>query len=336
MVHPNGLLRRLTAKVAISSIFALAPIGANAAASVGGSINYSDAVFFDFSSSSNYTPGDVKAQILQGDYRGQPYAAQGYARADYGSLGISSFTASINAGIGTPIVRMDELVKSYFRDSITVTSHTQAVGTPVRLFVTNTIHVDESGFPNVPWIADYFGVPFPIGAHPCLPHGATSFLTGTCYYQGPNQPSAYLNAGFAVDGFQYADTGLDYVLYSALPKASEGTFGNGTSTFTFFKDVLVGQTVELNVRFEAVSGQYNPITYVQGFAGAAFFGLNTAHSYISLSDGANYVSSSGHDYTAPTIGAVPELTTWAMIIAGFGFVGAGLRRRSTGHKLQLV
>jgi uncharacterized protein YidB (DUF937 family) len=36
------------------------------------------------------------------------------------------------------------------------------------------------------------------------------------------------------------------------------------------------------------------------------------------------------------VGAVPEPTTWTMVITGFGVVGAGLRRRSRRTQLQLV
>jgi hypothetical protein len=309
---------------------------AHAAASLG--VSFNDRIIYDTSGSYNpYSAGDMKADIHRGAYEGQPYETQGYAHAAFGRLGISTFAASISDGHGRPIVRLEELTKSYFHDTLTITSNSAPVGSTVRLSVTNTIHVDEYGFPDVPWIAQYFGYPQSGNSEPCLPGGAASFLTGTCYFTGDYKPSASLVAAFAVDGFQSMETGHDYVLWSALPRSSDGTFGVGYNTFTFYKDVKVGDTVDLNVRFEAVASQYNPLTYLNGFAASAFYGLNTANSYISLSsEQVGYAAASGHNYAAPVNAAVPELSTWSMMIFGFGAAGIGLRRRSRAQRVQLV
>jgi PEP-CTERM motif len=80
------------------------------------------------------------------------------------------------------------------------------------------------------------------------------------------------------------------------------------------------------------------LTYLNGIAASAFYGLNTANSYISLSsEDVSYVAASGHNYAAPAVSAVPEPSTWAMIIAGFGIMGTSLRRRrSIVSALQLT
>jgi PEP-CTERM motif len=75
----------------------------------------------------------------------------------------------------------------------------------------------------------------------------------------------------------------------------------------------------------------------QNNVGPGFWGFSRAQADIKsfrLSNG--FVALRNLSYVAPTVAAVPEPTTWTMIIAGFGIVGAGLRRRSAGPKLQLV
>lgn len=48
-------------------------------------------------------------------------------------------------------------------------------------------------------------------------------------------------------------------------------------------------------------------------------------------DGVYYNDSTGLNFTVTSAGAVPEASTWAMLIAGFGLTGAAMRRRRSAR-----
>ena len=51
---------------------------------------------------------------------------------------------------------------------------------------------------------------------------------------------------------------------------------------------------------------------------------------------ANYITFDNITLGAATPGGVPEPSTWAMMLLGFGAVGIAMRRRRTGKTLQLA
>lgn len=63
------------------------------------------------------------------------------------------------------------------------------------------------------------------------------------------------------------------------------------------------------------------------------FKVSTGGNYVNLGDTSAYVRdwARGAQYTnyAFSTGAVPEPTSWALLVGGFGLVGATLRRRRT-------
>ena len=71
---------------------------------------------------------------------------------------------------------------------------------------------------------------------------------------------------------------------------------------------------------------------ILGFSGTGFLSVNNLLYSVDLTSGAaTSLGSLGQSSLIglTAIGAVPEPTTWAMMIAGFGIVGASLRRRRT-------
>ncbi len=79
------------------------------------------------------------------------------------------------------------------------------------------------------------------------------------------------------------------------------------------------------------SGPYRPVDALNVFNGQGVGGAWTLRAYDSAGGdngsfgGWRLVIDDGAD--VPPLGAVPEPATWAMMIAGFGLVGQGLRRR---------
>ena len=89
-----------------------------------------------------------------------------------------------------------------------------------------------------------------------------------------------------------------------------------------------------------MDGKYKIDSYLSATVhgtGRSDFG-NTSFFNFELPDGVSFVSSSGvllsNPYSPITSGAVPEPTTWALMIAGFGMIGAAMRRRRTRVRVR--
>jgi hypothetical protein len=54
------------------------------------------------------------------------------------------------------------------------------------------------------------------------------------------------------------------------------------------------------------------------------------HIFIDLPDGFTFDTVSGHNYGSSNVGAVPEPSTWAMMILGFAGIGFMAYRRRNG------
>ena len=61
---------------------------------------------------------------------------------------------------------------------------------------------------------------------------------------------------------------------------------------------------------------------------------HTLHIFIDVPDGYTFDTVSGHNYSSSNVGAVPEPSTWAMMILGFAGLGFMAYRRK--NKLALM
>ena len=94
-------------------------------------------------------------------------------------------------------------------------------------------------------------------------------------------------------------------------------YTSNTYTETYLLTGASGDiAVNLSVNLECSLG------YVCDFSHTAKFGL-------VLPAGASFTSDSGVFLTAPVVGGVPEPASWALLVTGFGVVGAASRRRRT-------
>lgn len=130
-------------------------------------------------------------------------------------------------------------------------------------------------------------------------------------------------------------TGVDLIALS----------GAGTKTITFaapVKDVYIaftswnGNTVQFDSPFTVVSqgaGYWGNGTFNVNGSSDGFFGNGEVHGVLKFAG--TYTSLSftdtGEYWHGLTVGvaAVPEPQSWAMMIAGFGLVGAAMRRRQS-------
>ena len=160
-----------------------------------------------------------------------------------------------------------------------------------------------------------------------LDGGATADLTGTGTIQASDQPFADIPKGpgvisfLAVQANQTATLTFDTALsYLSFLWGSPDTYNRLTVTTnlnTYFFDVGAG-----SLNFSQTNGNQNFSQYVQ-FAAS----LGEAITSVSFHNSPNVNSFEVANFQ---VTAVPEASTWAMMLLGFAGVGfAAYRRRST-------
>ena len=159
----------------------------------------------------------------------------------------------------------------------------------------------------------HFDAEIQSGGHVILESNLLSSVNGSFDQQNHSFVSLY-NSANPEFTFAYDDAlgdGYDNIAFSNL--------GNSTIHGTF--DHLLA----FDVRGQTGSASFYAGVSTGGDGnGKVNFG-NSAHYQFVLPDDVTFTSASGTAFTA--IPAVPEPTTWAMMIAGFGAVGSAMRRR---------
>jgi hypothetical protein len=107
------------------------------------------------------------------------------------------------------------------------------------------------------------------------------------------------------------------------PDGSQLVVGNFqiSTNGTLFVPLVVGQTIDFlaNLSVAADANAGTPVS-VADFS-------HTLHIFIDVPDGFTFDTVSGHNYSSINVGAVPESSTWAMMLLGFAGVGAMTYRR---------
>lgn len=129
---------------------------------------------------------------------------------------------------------------------------------------------------------------------------------------------------FQIDGVTTGDGGLGvdgvYLSVGNQIFTAAGIYGIDLTVGT-----LVGFKAVLSV--EADTSTAGTHTSTSDFS-------HSLHLFIDVPDGFTFDTASGHDYSSAGVGAVPEPSTWAMLLIGFAGVGfLAYRRKRSGEAL---
>lgn len=129
---------------------------------------------------------------------------------------------------------------------------------------------------------------------------------------------------FQIDGVTTGDGGL----------GADGAFLSiGTQVFTIAGIYDIALTIGTPVGFKAVlsvEADAQPAGVQTSFADFS----HSLHLFIDVPDGFTFDTVSGHDYSSNAVGAVPEPSSWAMMILGFCGIGFIAYRRKSKPALM--
>ena len=145
------------------------------------------------------------------------------------------------------------------------------------------------------------------------PFDGTTTFTGTADYADAND-----DGNFAFSNFTASFGGTTYTVLDARGQLLGNVFNvlTGNTLFTSFT-FAPGTNFALNTPLAATLGQ------------GGVFTTSPDIGPIQITGGAGIVNSS-------IAAAVPEPSTWAMMLFGFGAMGVALRRRKRGYTLTQV
>ncbi len=181
-----------------------------------------------------------------------------------------------------------------------------------------------------------------------LPASAATFIVqafANSSSGGTGLSTITLTAGQA---FTVSSNTNDLWSAGALPRFSDagGLVGNRFATAADDSGEAVGTQIGQNFGTWTQDGFTTAFGTMVGKIGTTYFALGTGFSGVAPTAGVlelYYWDSNNGDNTGQIAaevtalaGAVPEATTWSMLIAGFGMVGFAMRRRSAKLIKQLV
>ena len=151
-------------------------------------------------------------------------------------------------------------------------------------------------------------------------------------------PGDFFGAGTVANPWLSTNTATDTITFSAFTGGSNGVGGN------FFGSNAAGAFLAGNITLVATDSSGSVTQTIVGATTSSFLGFVSTTAVTSLT--VTSVQPVGA-FLWPTVdnlvfakragvvqGAVPESSTWLMMLAGFGLVGGAMRRRSTARITQ--
>jgi hypothetical protein len=163
-----------------------------------------------------------------------------------------------------------------------------------------------------------------------------------------NSPANFVVTSYGPNGVYQSIANLQAsssALITSLGDQFEQTGWNGAFQFTNGGNQLTVNFTDATFSFDATGGSASlistdpssPIFYTSDLLdlpaftfrnfSIAFTGLTPAFSIAANGYGSNFNANVAGSFAGSTGSAVPEPAMWAMMLAGFGFTGAAMRRR---------
>jgi hypothetical protein len=143
----------------------------------------------------------------------------------------------------------------------------------------------------------------------------------------PTSPTITANFGATISG---ASTTFDDIFQFTIPQDGKGSGSLSTSFSSPMNQLTIGQVLVNGISYALTSSSGGQSLTVSGIPI-----LNGVMNTIEVK-GTNSASAVAATYTGTATfaaGAVPEPASWAMMIGGFGLIGAAMRRRRPGFQL---
>ncbi len=133
--------------------------------------------------------------------------------------------------------------------------------------------------------------------------------------------------GTGLNGYSTIESNTDNARWLGFPGgAATFTLAAASNSFGFYMTGLEsGLGNVLTVSFNGASGQTLNLP-INGNGGVSYFGFTSDSGFTSVTINRPGLDNWGIDGISFN-GTVPELTSWAMLIIGFGLTGAAMRRR---------
>jgi hypothetical protein len=170
--------------------------------------------------------------------------------------------------------------------------------------------------------------------------GSPIVRTAGAYGYTGSTPGDFFGAGTSANPWLSTNIATDTITFNTFTGGSNGVGGN------FFGSTIAGTFQAGNITIVATDSSGSVTQTIVGATTSSFLGFVSDSAVTSLTV-TSVQPQTG--FLWPTVdnlvfakragvvqGAVPESSTWLMMLAGFGLVGGAMRRRSTGRIAQAV
>ncbi len=162
--------------------------------------------------------------------------------------------------------------------------------------------------------------------------------TAGAYGYTGTTPGDFFGAGTVANPWLSTNQAVDTMTFNTFTGGSNGVGGN------FFGSDIAGAFQAGNIIVVATDSSGSVTQTITGATVNSFLGFVSTTAVTSLTvtsvQGATPLWGTVDNLVfakrAVVQGAVPESSTWLMMVAGFGLVGGAMRRRSTGRIAQAV
>jgi hypothetical protein len=169
--------------------------------------------------------------------------------------------------------------------------------------------------------------------------GSPIVRTAGAYGYTGSTPGDFFGAGTTANPWLSTNTATDTITFNTFTGGSQAVGGN------FFGSDITGSFLAGNITLVATDSSGSVTQTIVGATTSSFLGFVSDSAVTSLTVTSvqpttgflwGTVDNLVFAKRAGVVAAIPESSTWLMMLAGFGLVGGAMRRRSTGRIAQAV